>query len=76
MGAELLKEVASKINDIAGDGTITATVLGHAIFTEGLKMISTGRSAIDIKKGMDYATDIVIKHLRQTSIPLSSRGYH
>lgn len=73
MGAELLKEVASKTNDIAGDGTTTATVLGHAIFTEGLKMISTGRSAIDIKKGMDYATDIVIKHLRQTSIPLSSR---
>lgn len=73
MGAELLKEVASKTNDIAGDGTTTATVLGHAIFTEGLKMISTGRSAIDIKKGMDYATDIVIKHLKQTSIPLSSR---
>lgn len=73
MGAELLKEVASKTNDIAGDGTTTATVLGHAIFTEGLKMISTGRSAIDIKKGMDYATEIVIKHLKQTSIPLSSR---
>ena len=73
MGAELLKEVASKTNDIAGDGTTTATVLGHAIFTEGLKMISTGRSAIDIKKGMDHATDIVIKYLKQTSIPLSSR---
>lgn len=73
MGAELLKEVASKTNDIAGDGTTTATVLGHAIFTEGLKMISTGRSAIDIKKGMDNAADIVIKFLRQNSIPLSSR---
>lgn len=53
--------------------TTTATVLGHAIFTEGLKMISTGRSAIDIKKGMDRASEIVIKHLKQTSIPLSSR---
>ena len=73
MGAELLKEVASKTNDIAGDGTTTATVLGHAIFTEGLKMISTGRSAIDIKKGMDHAAEIVIKFLRQNSIPLSSR---
>jgi chaperonin GroEL len=73
MGAELLKEVASKTNDIAGDGTTTATVLGHAIFTEGLKMISTGRSAIDIKKGMDNAAEIVIKFLRQNSIPLSSR---
>jgi len=73
MGAELLKEVASKTNDIAGDGTTTATVLGHAIFTEGLKMISTGRSAIDIKKGMDYAVDIVVKHLKQTAIPLSSK---
>lgn len=73
MGAELLKEVASKTNDIAGDGTTTATVLGHAIFTEGLKMISTGRSAIDMKKGMDRAADIVVKHLKQTAIPLSSR---
>lgn len=60
-------------NYVATHNTTTATVLGHAIFTEGLKMISTGRSAIDIKKGMDYATDIVIKHLRQTSIPLSSK---
>lgn len=73
MGAELLKEVASKTNDIAGDGTTTATVLGHAIFAEGLKMISTGRSAIDIKKGMDKSADIVVDYLKQTAIPISSR---
>jgi chaperonin GroEL len=73
MGAELLKEVASKTNEIAGDGTTTATVLGHAIFAEGLKMISTGRSAIDIKKGMDKSADIVVDYLKQTAIPISSR---
>ncbi len=73
MGAELLKEVASKTNERAGDGTSSSVVLGHAIFTEGLKMISTGRSAIDIKKGMDNAAEIVIKFLRQNSIPISSR---
>ena len=73
MGAELLKEVASKTNDIAGDGTTTATVLGHAIFAEGLKMISTGRSAIDIKKGMDEAAGIVVKYLKNSAIPLSSK---
>lgn len=73
MGAELLKEVASKTNEIAGDGTTTATVLGHAIFAEGLKMISTGRSAIDIKKGMDKSADIVVDYLKKTAIPLSSR---
>ncbi len=60
-------------NYVPTHNTTTATVLGHAIFTEGLKMISTGRSAIDIKKGMDNAADIVIKFLRQNSIPLSSR---
>ena len=73
MGAELLKEVASKTNDIAGDGTTTATVLGHDIFAEGLKMISTGRSAIDIKKGMDEAAGIVVKYLKNSAIPLSSK---
>jgi chaperonin GroEL len=73
MGAELLKEVASKTNDIAGDGTTTATVLGHAIFSEGLKMISTGRSAIDIKKGMDKASDIIIDYLKNIATPVSSR---
>lgn len=73
MGAELLKEVASKTNDVAGDGSTTATVLGHAIFAEGLKMISTGRSAIDIKKGMELATQIVVEYLKANSIPVSSR---
>lgn len=73
MGAELLKEVASKTNDVSGDGTSSATVLAHAIFKEGLKMISTGRSAIDIKKGMDRAVDVVIDYLKDITIPISSR---
>lgn len=73
MGAELLKEVASKTNDIAGDGTTGSVVLGHAIFSEGLKMISTGRSAIDIKKGMELATQIVVEHLKTNAVPVASR---
>jgi chaperonin GroEL len=64
MGAELLKEVASKTNELAGDGTTTATVLGHAMLQEGIKMITTGRDAIYVKKGMDWATEQVIEHLK------------
>src|SRR3989339_1276519 len=52
MGAQLLKEVASKTNDIAGDGTTTATVLGHIIFREGLKNVVSGANAMAIKRGI------------------------
>lgn len=72
MGAELLKEVASKTNDLAGDGTTTATVLGHSMLSEGVKMISTNRSSISVKKGMDLATTRVINYLKNKSIPVSS----
>lgn len=74
MGAELLKEVASKTNDLAGDGTTTATVLGHAMLLEGVKMISTNRSSIHLKKGMDIATEEVITFLKESCIPVSSRN--
>lgn len=73
MGAELLKEVASKTNDLAGDGTTTATVLGHALLKEGIKQISTGRSSIHVKKGMELATDYIISFLKDNCIPVSSR---
>lgn len=72
MGAELLKEVASKTNDLAGDGTTTATVLGHAMLSEGVKMIATGRSSIYLKKGMDIASGEVIKFLKENCVPVSS----
>jgi len=73
MGAELLKEVASKTNDVAGDGTTTGTVLGHALLAEGVKMISTNRSSIALKKGMEIATAQVVSYLKNNCIPLSSR---
>jgi len=70
MGAELLKEVASKTNELAGDGTTTATVLAHAMLKEGIKMVSSGRNAIYVKKGMDLATEKVIAKLKEDCIPV------
>jgi chaperonin GroEL len=70
MGAELLKEVASKTNELAGDGTTTATVLAHAMLKEGIKMVATGRDAIYVKKGMDFATEKVIEVLKKNCIPV------
>jgi chaperonin GroEL len=73
MGAELLKEVASKTNDIAGDGTTTATCLAYHLLKEGHKLISTGRSAIDLKFGMEHASKIVLEFLKENCIPVSGK---
>lgn len=73
MGAELIKEVASKTNDLAGDGTTTATVLAHAMLKEGIKMISSGRNSIYVKKGMDLATEEVLKSLKEIATPVQSK---
>ena len=67
MGAQLLKEVASKTNDVAGDGTTTATILGAAIFREGLKNVVAGANAIYLKKGIEKAVKVVVEGLRQNS---------
>jgi len=67
MGAQLLKEVASKTNDVAGDGTPTATILGHAIFKEGLKNVAAGANPIQIKKGIEKAVKIVVAGLNASS---------
>jgi chaperonin GroEL len=64
MGAQLLKEVASKTNDIAGDGTTTATILGHAIFQEGLKNVVAGANPIKVKKGIEKAVKVVVEGLQ------------
>jgi len=64
MGAQMVKEVASKTGDIAGDGTTTATVLAQAIITVGLKNITAGANPMDIKRGIDKAVEKVIKHLK------------
>jgi len=61
MGAELVKEVASKTNDVAGDGTTTATILAQIIITEGLRNITAGANPIHIKRGIDKAVDAVVK---------------
>src|SRR5574341_2523860 len=60
MGAQLLKEAATKTNDIAGDGTTTSTVLAHAIVTEGLKSLAAGSNPMLLKRGIEKATDTVV----------------
>ncbi len=67
MGAQMVKEVASKTSDVAGDGTTTATVLAQAIFREGVKLVSAGNNPILIKRGIDKAVDVVIEELKKMS---------
>jgi chaperonin GroEL len=73
MGAQLVKEVASKTSDVAGDGTTTATVLAQAIFTEGLKAIASGANPMDLKRGIDKAVSAVVEEIKELSIPVSGR---
>jgi chaperonin GroEL len=70
IGAELIKEVASKTNELAGDGTTTATVLGYSMLHQGVKMVATGRSSISVKKGMEWATEQVIGWIKEHAIPV------
>ena len=65
MGAQLLKEVATKTNDVAGDGTTTATVLAQAIVTEGIKNVTAGANPMDLKRGIDKAVDKVVEFIRR-----------
>jgi chaperonin GroEL len=67
MGAQLLKEVASKTSDVAGDGTTTATVLAQAMFREGLKNVTAGANPMGLKRGMDAAVDAITAELKRTS---------
>ncbi len=73
MGAQLVKEVASKTADEAGDGTTTATVLAHAIFKEGLKYITAGANPIAVKRGMDKAAEAIINELKKMSKPVENK---
>ena len=74
MGAQMVKEVASKTADIAGDGTTTATVLAQAIIGEGLKMVAAGANPMDLKRGIDKAVSIVVESLRDQSQTVGSDG--
>ena len=72
MGAQLIKEVATKANDVAGDGTTTATVLAQAIVKEGLKMVSAGANPMFIKKGIEKGTREAVKHLSERAKKIES----
>ena len=67
MGAQLVREVASKTSDVAGDGTTTATVLAQAILREGLKQVTAGHGPMDIKRGIEHAVEVVVEELRKLS---------
>jgi chaperonin GroEL len=67
MGAQLVREVASKTSDVAGDGTTTATVLAHSIYREGIKHIVAGANPMDIKRGIEKAVDVVVDELKKIS---------
>ena len=67
MGAQLVREVASKTSDVAGDGTTTATVLAQAILREGLKQVTAGHGPMDIKRGIEHGVEIVVEELRKLS---------
>ena len=69
MGAQMVKEVASKANDAAGDGTTTATVLAQAIVNEGLKAVAAGMNPMDLKRGIDKAVSAVVSELKNLSKP-------
>src|SRR3984893_13441456 len=72
MGAQMVREVASKTSDVAGDGTTTATVLAHAIVREGAKAVAAGMNPMDLKRGIELAVDAVVKDLQKNSKKVTS----
>lgn len=73
LGAQMVREVASKTSDVAGDGTTTATVLAQSIINEGLKVVTSGANPMDVKRGIDLAVSRVIEELKKISRPVSGR---
>ena len=74
MGAQLIKEVASKTNDVAGDGTTTATVLAQAMVGEGMRNLAAGANPIVMRRGMKKATDAAVETLARMSKPVSGKA--
>ena len=72
MGAQMVKEVASKTSDVAGDGTTTATVLAQAIVREGMKFVASGMNPMDLKRGIDKSVDAVVEELKKISKPCTT----
>jgi len=73
MGAQMVKEVASKTSDVAGDGTTTATILAEAIFREGLKNVTAGANPMSLKRGIEKAVDVIVKELKDQSREIKDR---
>ncbi len=73
MGAQMVKEVATKTSDLAGDGTTTATVLAQAIFREGLKNVTAGANPMELKRGIEKAVDIIVNELKSMSVPSAGK---
>src|SRR5690625_3007136 len=73
MGAQLVSEVASKTNDVAGDGTTTATVLAQAMISEGLKNVTSGANPMGLRRGIEQAVDVAVKELKEISKPVESK---
>src|SRR6185503_14350367 len=73
MGAQMVKEVASKTSDVAGDGTTTATVLAQAIYREGAKLVAAGHNPMEIKRGIDKAVSAVVENLKKSAKPTKDR---
>jgi chaperonin GroEL len=73
MGAQMVKEVATKTSDLAGDGTTTATVLAQAIYREGLKSVTAGANPMALKRGIESAVEIIVAELKKISVPTSGR---
>mmetsp|Transcript_35023 Transcript_35023/g.107525 ORF Transcript_35023/g.107525 Transcript_35023/m.107525 type:complete len:577 (+) Transcript_35023:385-2115(+) len=73
MGAQLVRQVANKTNDVAGDGTTTATVLTRAIFSEGCKAVAAGMNPMDLRRGIQFAADVVVETLKDISKPISTK---
>ena len=69
MGAQMVKEVASKTSDVAGDGTTTATVLAQAIYTEGVKLVAAGANPMELKRGIDKSVEVVVNKLKEIATP-------
>ncbi|MDQ1329331.1 MAG: chaperonin GroEL [Candidatus Poribacteria bacterium] len=73
MGAQMVKEVASKTSDVAGDGTTTATILTQAIFREGLRNVTAGRNPMSLKRGIDKAVEVIISELEKLAMPTKGK---
>src|ERR1700689_4759131 len=74
MGAQMVREVASKTSDKAGDGTTTATVLAQALYTQGLRLVEAGHNPMDIKRGIDAAVEAIVAEIKKLAIPTKDKA--